>query len=129
MWWSARRSSGRTNGQNGRKSAPYSPSGTINCWRPQLVVDGEQLEVRSVIVVSFETFFSCLPSATSCGRQQPTALDELYGADLHSFGSFLRLLPIGLTPNGTTCRRSWGHGRRRRDPAGSGTLPSGCAAG
>ncbi len=47
---------------------------------------------KCVLVVSFETFFSCLPSATSCGRQQPTALDELYGADLHSFGSFLRLM-------------------------------------
>src|SRR3989441_12787951 len=31
-----------------------------------------------------------------------------------------RLLPIGLTPNGTTCRRSSGRGCRRRDRGGSG---------
>src|SRR2546428_13328206 len=39
------------------------------------------------------------------------------------------LLPIGLTPNGTTCRRSSGRGCRRRDRGGSGRRPSGSAGG
>jgi len=37
------------------------------------------------------------------------------------------VLLIGLTPNGTTCRRSWGRGRLRRGRAGSGRPPSGFA--
>ena len=47
--WRARLSRSRTvicrkSDPNGRKSAPYSQSATINCWRPQLVADGRQLK-------------------------------------------------------------------------------------
>jgi hypothetical protein len=69
-------------------------------------------------------------SAAIVLRSAPQRRRADSGCTLRGFMSGLkRVVPIGLTPNGTTCRRSWVHGRPRRDPEGSGKPPLGCGAG
>ena len=55
--------------------------------------------------------------------ERANAEHELHFVDASDALCKSQLLLIGLTPNGTTCRRSWGRGRLRRGRAGSGRPP------
>src|SRR2546428_5591466 len=80
--------------------------------------------------------FAIDTSGNEAPGAHPCRGETAYGKTPHSgndpdgaFVFYKGVLPIGLTPNGTTCRRSSGRGCRRRDRGGSGRRPSGSAGG